>query len=148
MIIIANGIYALAFQKLQLDKLVVNKDNDRHGHTSSEGEAIEWLFDNHGSQMIALAKDIAEFGRLFDPPLVKKIGDQFVVYDGNRRVSCLKLLYEPTRTPTKYRANLTKLSEIFRPSQISTVECQIEDDQQQIDLTLSRRHGGTDGGRG
>jgi hypothetical protein len=42
--------------------------------------------------MMKLAEDIVEQGGVFDPPLVKKTKNKFVVYDGNRRVTCLKIL--------------------------------------------------------
>ena len=141
-------IYKLPFQKLPLDSLVVNKDNDRHGHTETEEKAIAWLFERHGPQMLSLAKDIVENGRLFDAPLVKHVDGKYVVYDGNRRITCLKLLNDPSCSPAKYRTNFKKLSEVFSAKADPSVECQIEVDQQQIDLALNRRHGGTDGGKG
>ena len=47
-----------------------------------------------------LAADIATVAAVYDPPLVMRDYDRIVVFDGNRRVTCLKLLCDPTRAPT------------------------------------------------
>jgi hypothetical protein len=47
-----------------------------------------------------LAKDLVAKGEMFEPPLVYPDGDKFIVADGNRRTTCLKLLADPRRAPT------------------------------------------------
>lgn len=138
----------MKFKDIPLKDLVVNKDNDRHGHTPSEETAISWLFQNHGSKMIKLAEDIAGQQRIFDPPLVKPVGKQYVVFDGNRRVTSLKLLVNPLLAPENLQAHFSKLNAAGNFSDETLVSCQIETDQQEIDHALSRRHNGTDGGIG
>ncbi|WP_139231365.1 hypothetical protein [Aliiroseovarius crassostreae] len=138
----------MQFQSIPLKSLSVNKANDRHGPEPSEDAAIAWLFTNKGKHMLALATDIAKQGRILNAPLVKPNGRDFVVHDGNRRVTCLKLINDPERTPQAFRAAFRKLSEQFSVSENYQVDCQVETDQSLIDVTLSRRHNGTDGGRG
>jgi hypothetical protein len=82
----------LSFQSVRLELLLVNPQNDRHGDQRTEKAAVAWLFSERGPQMMKLAEDIVEQGGVFDPPLVKKTKNKFVVYDGNRRVTCLKIL--------------------------------------------------------
>jgi len=138
----------LNFTDVPLKDLLVNKDNDRHGHTESEEMAIGWLFDNHGEKMVHLAEDIALQGRIFDAPLVKSNDGKFVVYDGNRRVTCLKALAGMSFPPDKFSKKFADLKQKTTFTEDTLVSCQIETDQTEIDQALSRRHNGTDSGRG
>jgi peptide subunit release factor 1 (eRF1) len=72
-----------------------------------------------------------------------------VVYDGNRRVTCLKLLCEPHKAPTKdwadyFRARRSEWTGKF-PDRI---QCQIEPDRDRLDEILYRRHTGGQSGVG
>ncbi|MCG7493718.1 ParB/Srx family N-terminal domain-containing protein [Thalassobius sp. Cn5-15] len=93
----------MRFKEIEVDKLVVNPSNDRHGPMGSESAAIAWLFENKARDMKALAQHISQTGRLFDSPLVVKDGDKFLVKDGNRRVTSIKLLIDPNKAPIQYR---------------------------------------------
>lgn len=94
------GISKLAYEELDVGNLRVNPANDRHGEVGSEDLAIAELFRLHDAQMRNLAADIATVGAVYDPPLVMPTDDGFVVFDGNRRITCLKLLLDPTRALT------------------------------------------------
>ena len=90
----------MAYRKLPLTSLVVNPANDRHGELENETAAIAQLFATQESHMRNLAKDIVLKGEVFEPPLVYTMGEKYVVADGNRRTTCLKLLAAPRRAPT------------------------------------------------
>lgn len=139
----------MEFKKLDLGSLLVNRANDRHGELENETAAIAWLFNNHEYHMRALAKDIAKSGQIFELSLVSPDGANFVVFDGNRRVTCLKMLVQPNRAPS------TELQEFFRDLSTGAVsslpkliDCQIVKDRDQIDEILFRRHTGSQGGVG
>jgi hypothetical protein len=140
---------SMSYRNLSLAQLVINRANDRHGELENETAAVAWLFNNFEQHMCNLAKDIVETGQLFEPPLVFPDDDKFVVFDGNRRVSCLKLLDQPRRAPT------TELQEFFTKQRLKwqgdfpqVVHCQVEHDRDRIDDILFRRHTGTQGGIG
>src|SRR3569832_344014 len=97
----------MSYRRLLLDSLVINRANDRHGELENETAAIAWLFNNFELHMRNLTKDIVANGELFEPPLVFPDRDQFVLFDGNRRLTCLKLLEKPRRAPT------TELQDFF-----------------------------------
>ena len=80
---------------MSIDNIAVNNENARHGKLQTEKDAIYWLLSNNSSRLEALAKDIAKEGKLYERPLVKKENDKYVVHDGNRRITCLKLLNNP-----------------------------------------------------
>jgi hypothetical protein len=137
----------MAYHELGLDELRVNQANDRHGEVGSEDLAIAELFRLHDVQMRNLAADVAAVGLVYDPPLVMPSADIFVVFDGNRRVTCLKLLRNPDRSPTaELRAFFAGLgAQAAVPDKLT---CQVEDDRTLIDNILFRRHTGSQRGVG
>lgn len=139
----------MSYRNLSLDQLLVNRANDRHGELENETAAVAWLFNNFEQHMCNLAKDIVETGQLFEPPLVFPDGDKFVVFDGNRRVTCLKLLDQPRRAPTvELQEFFTKQRAVWQGDFPQTFHCQVEHDRDHIDDILFRRHTGTQGGIG
>ena len=91
----------MKLRNVPLDRLAINRANDRHGEMVDDHAAIEWLLKHRGPHMRNLAKDVVAAGEIYEPPLVHENNGSFVVYDGNRRVTCLKLLAEPHRAPSK-----------------------------------------------
>jgi hypothetical protein len=139
----------MAVRSIPLKALLVNRANDRHGELENETAAIAWLFNAREAHMRNLAKDIVASGQLFELPLVSPEGSKFVVFDGNRRVTCMKLLDEPRRAPTAelqsfFRDQRAKWSGSF----LGKVQCQVETDRDKIDDILFRRHTGTQTGVG
>lgn len=96
-----------------------------------------------------LAKDIVDRKEIYELPLVSPENGKFVVFDGNRRVTCLKLLEDPRRAPT------VELQEFFREERSrwtagfpKSIQCQVEADRDRIDEILFRRHTGSQSGVG
>lgn len=48
----------MSYKPIALDRLCVNRANDRHGELENETAAIAWLFSNHHAQMRKLPRDI------------------------------------------------------------------------------------------
>lgn len=99
--------------------------------------------------MRALSRDLANTKRLFERPLVRPDGQQFIVFDGNRRVCCVKLLSDPDLAPSEQWQNF--FSDLKSPEvsgAFSTIECEVEPNLEIIDETLLRRHTGTQEGVG
>ncbi|NVO56469.1 hypothetical protein HW561_11795 [Rhodobacteraceae bacterium B1Z28] len=138
----------MKFKNIQINQLIVNPNNDRHGPQGDEQAAIDWLFETLGPKMIRLAEDIAFQGEVFDPPLVKEIDGSFVVFDGNRRVACVKALSGICSVPSSYASKISSIAASNAWPKPERLPCQIETDQRVIEDIVSRRHNGTDGGRG
>ena len=139
----------MSYRNLPIDELEINRANDRHGELENETAAVAWLFNNFEQHMRNLTKDIVAEGEVFEPPLVFPQADKFVVFDGNRRVTCLKMLEKPRRAPT------IELQEFFTEQRSKwtgdfpqDIQCQVETDRDRIDEILFRRHTGTQGGVG
>lgn len=139
----------MPYQEIDIRELVVNPANDRHGELLDEATAIAELFRLHDQAMRNLAADIVSTGVVYDPPLVFPDEGSFVVYDGNRRVTCLKLLNDPTRAPNDelvhYFEGLRRGNEDAIPRVLT---CQVETDRNIIDAILQRRHTGSQQGVG
>jgi hypothetical protein len=134
---------------LKLNDLVVNEANDRHGELASERAAMNWLFENERTKMYNLARDIVREGRVFERPLVLAQGDKYVVFDGNRRVSCLKALHNPALLDdTDDRAFFVALRRKAHLASLRALSCDVEDDEEVIEKVLFRRHNGSQAGVG
>jgi hypothetical protein len=139
----------LPYKKIPLASLVVNRANDRHGELENETAAIAWLFNTREQHMRNLANDIATQSMVFEPPLVNPDGDKYIVFDGNRRVTCLKLLNDPMRAPTvELQEYFKSLRQKWNGTFPNEIECQVENDRDRIDDFLFRRHTGTQNGVG
>ena len=139
----------MTYRTIALDKLDVNQANDRHGELENETAAIAWLFSNHGAQMKKLARDIAATGGIYEPPLVYPSDGKFVVYDGNRRSTCLKLIAKPKRAPSiELQKFFSDLQGKWNGTIPTAIMCRVETDRDRIDEILFRRHTGSQGGVG
>ncbi len=139
----------MAYKRLALKSLLVNSANDRHGELENETAAIAWLFTHNESYMRNLAKDLVKTGQIYEPPLVLSSGANFIVFDGNRRVTCLKLLTAPKRAPSaELQQFFAELKAKWPGTLPQELVCQVEADREQIDEILLRRHTGVQGGVG
>lgn len=138
----------MQFIDLSIEDLKINPSNDRHGPTASEDTAIAWLFDNKAREMQSLARRIAADGRIFDSPLVVQQDGKYLVKDGNRRATCLKLIHNPTRAPYKFRKFFSDLKSEAGVDLSRLVTCQLEDTMEIADEIIGLRHNGTQQGSG
>ena len=139
----------MPFDEVRIDDLIINRANDRHGELENETGAIAWLFNQKELHMKNLARDVVAQAQVFEPPLVSPERDKFIVFDGNRRVTCMKLLSKPSRAPT---AELQQFFDTLRATWNGdfpgSLTCQIETDRDRIDDILFRRHTGSQSGVG
>lgn len=139
----------MKIKTIPLSDLSTNKANDRHGELSDEQSAIEWLLDHRADHMRNLTKDIVGEGEIYEPPLVHQDNGSYVVCDGNRRVTCLKLLHAPQNAPSsdwqKFFQEQRNKWEGHIPDKIT---CRVESDRDRIDEILYRRHTGGQSGVG
>lgn len=84
-------------------------------------------------------------------PLVRPEDDgHFTVFDGNRRLTCLKLLREPALAPTEeWKTFFKEASQLETTAQLPTqVMCLVSEDQDWTDDYLYRIHTGSQNGVG
>lgn len=134
-------------QFIQLDKIFLDLNNPRHIPHPSEVETINYLCENE--DIFNLAKDIALYGLnpLENLAVVKdnKTGT-YVVAEGNRRLCAIKLLNDPYRAPQKLQKKFSELSRHWKG--ISELEVIVIEDEENVDLWLTRIHAGQQQGIG
>lgn len=139
----------MSYLELEISDLTVNPANDRHGELANETAAIAELFRLREAHMRKLAADIVEEGGVYDPPLVLQDADQLIVFDGNRRVSCLKLIRQPELAPSQDLQNYFRvLRQQWEGDLPESLTCQVETDREVVDSIIYRRHTGAQGGVG
>lgn len=139
----------MQLRNISLKDLRVNRANDRHGELENETAAIAWLFNTRETHMRNLARDIVEQGTIYEPPLVSPDNGVFIVFDGNRRITCLKLLDNPSRAPsTQLQSYFSELKKQWSGTFPDKIACQVEADRDRLDSILFRRHTGSQNGVG
>lgn len=84
------------FEGVPIDRLLLDTGNPRIRAGNDQPDCIERLL-RKPKQMLALARDIAANGLSTAPILVQPVkGKKYIVWDGNRRVTALKLLNDPS----------------------------------------------------
>ena len=142
---------AKELRSIPIGKLTVNPSNDRHGELADEAKAMKHLLATKPMQMKKLAKDIADERQIYIPPLVALTGTvgTFTVFDGNRRVTCLKLLLAPENAPDDdWREFFLATANGHTDHLPNSVDCLVETDQDVIDNILYRLHTGSQDGIG
>lgn len=139
----------MEIKKLGPSQLLLNPHNDRHGPLRDEAASIQWLLENRQGHMRALAQDLAKTKRLYERPLVRPEGNYFIVFDGNRRCCCIKLIRDPHLAPSeKWQLFFSELGTIEVREAFAQIECEVEAEIEIIDEVLLRRHTGTQDGVG
>jgi hypothetical protein len=134
---------------IAISRLKLNPFNDRHGPLRDEVSAIQWLLENRDNHMRQLASDLAKIKRLFEYPLVRQEVEDYIVFDGNRRICCIKLILNPKLAPIeKWVDFFSELGSSEVTAAFSEVECEVEPDLEVIDEKLYRRHTGSQEGVG
>ena len=140
---------------LHLDELLVWSDNPRHGpHENgdiSEIEAINILIDVVGTEkMYNLIADIFAYKGLMGNvnPVVVYKNDRYYVYDGNRRVSALKIINNPSIIEdTGLQKKVFALIEDEDISFIETVFVYSTDEDEALEI-MDKTHSGEQQGVG
>lgn len=89
----------MAIKSIRLTYLFVNTENYRFEPLTSQKEAIDKMIEDQGEKLYNLASDIMEFGLSpVDLIQVTLSGEEnkYIVLEGNRRVTSLKLLNNPS----------------------------------------------------
>lgn len=138
-------------QKVSVANLQLDLENFRTGTVSNQTEALAALINRNANKIKGLITSIAENGFLdLETPCVfpdpEKPG-KFIVAEGNRRISSLKMLRTPTLAKnTPLMAEIKKLKEQHKPKIPVRIECAIFGNKKDCLAYILMRHGyGTDG---
>ncbi len=142
------------FRSIPIDLLLLDQENARHGIKPDQEAVLQWMAtEQDRSHLLGLARSIAQFGmNPADRLLVVRAHDdptRYVVMEGNRRVSALKLLADPGKCPDEGMAErLTTLSREASATLPKTIDCVVMPSQEAAAPWVELRHTGLRGGAG
>ena len=142
--------------RLSIDELLMDLDNPRLGSTSSQSEALASIVRLNPGYFQNLMGSIRDDG--LDPGdslyvVRSEDGQDFVVLEGNRRLSALKVLSNPdilagTDLPEATKKLLVREASGFEQSEVEPIRCVRFDDREEASDWIRRRHTGVAGGEG
>jgi len=126
---------------LTIEHLKLDINNPRFSYQSTEKmnqtQIVIFLIDNH--DVYDLAKDIAYNGYMLgEEPIVCKEGDFHVVLEGNRRMAACKVLLNPRKYLSSFRASIIEKANY----QIEKMECHVAPTRIAANNLIYRRHNG------
>ena len=142
-------------EKLELSKIVINKDNDRFEPQVSEKKAIEEMINNEKDRLYRLGVDIKEKG--LNPmtiPCAIRHNGKFVLKDGNRRMTTIKLIKEDNLrdliTDSNLKRKFEELSNECKDRLPTKFEVAVfeKEEEEEADRWIERIHAGEKGGIG
>lgn len=138
---------------IKLTNLLVNVDNPRYESMHSQKEAIEMMALEQNDKIFNLASDIIENGlNPLDMILVTPINtNRYLVLEGNRRITALKLLQNPMLINDDMHSLRKRFERLVKGKDLSmlkTVKCVTTDNQTEANLWIKRKHAGQLDGRG
>jgi len=141
-----------SYQNINLSELLLNSENPRFNPVKHQTEAICSMLEDQKEKLIALAKHIIKHGlNPTDIPLVKPFEKKWLVLEGNRRVTSIKLLNDPELISNNYKKIKTefkKLNEEIGRKKIKTIFCVIDPDENTSNEWIRLKHTGQNEGAG
>lgn len=128
---------------LSVSNLKLDKDNPRipdYVPKKNTKDILDYLFENE--KIERLAKKIVDKGFIsHDPIYVVKENENYVVVEGNRRVSALKCLLEPDLAPSaKSRRNMERMKNILGEDVIEKIEVYVSPSRWDVQNILFELH--------
>jgi hypothetical protein len=143
------------YKNIQLTLLNINVENPRFEIVGNQRSAISQMIDDQGTKLSKLAEDILDYGLNPSEWIIAvqdvKSEDHYNVLEGNRRITALKLLYNPDLIPEKHKSLLNsfrKLSKEFYKNPISEISCIVFQDEKDANRWIKLKHTGENEGVG
>jgi len=143
------------YGKMSITNLLLYLDNPRFDPVEHQSEAINAMVRDQKGKLVALGQDIAIHGlNPAAPVLVKSYdanGKQWVVREGNRRITALKLIIEPSLVPSdlaKLRREFQRLGSLIDMELLENIPCVVLEDENQINKWVALAHMGENSGVG
>lgn len=143
-------------EELLISNLLLDVENPRHDVLANQREALKEMMDVQGDKLIKLAGDIVEAG--INPAELsiviphKDEKKKYVVLEGNRRITALKLLSETSLTDRSQNRSLKKkfkeMSETFRHNLIDRISCVVFEHREDAARWIRLMHTGENQGIG
>lgn len=131
------------FRKLAVDALRLDKQNPRLPEemlNETQASIIRYMVDEF--KILEIAKSIIKNGFFINElPIVAKENKHFVVIEGNRRITALKLLRNPDLAPPRKKHSYARLAENIDIKQFEKLQLHIAPSRESVAPILLARHG-------
>jgi hypothetical protein len=143
--------------QLKIEQLVLDNDNPRITHSDGQHQALQKVVRDQKVKLVRLAESIVEHGLSpIEKFMVLEVSDKprrFIALEGNRRVTALRLLTNPTAMtgldmPDGMQRAMERLAKIFDKSKIEPIDCYEVESREDGRYWIELRHNGEDQGRG
>lgn len=140
------------YKQISITRLILNPENDRFEPVEDEKQALEMMLNKLGSKIYVLAADIAKRGLSRKPFYVIPYNNKYLVKDGNRRTTAIKLLARPKLINEKkypiLRKRFEKLHDIYIQHPIKSILCYVFPNSLYADSWVELEHLGEQKGLG
>ena len=140
------------YKQISITRLILNPENDRFESVENEKLALETMLNKLGSKIYVLALDIVKRGLSPKPFYVVPYYNKYIVKDGNRRTTAIKLLARPKLIDEKkypsLRIKFEKLHSKYIQNPIKSILCYIYSDNLDADNWVELEHTGEQKGVG
>lgn len=130
-------------RKLSVDAIRLDKQNPRLPEdmlNESQRSIIRYMIEEF--KILEIAKSIVKNGFFINEvPIAAKEGKHFVVVEGNRRITALKLLRTPDLAPPRKKHTYTRLAENIDANQWKKLSMYIAPSKEAVAPILIARHG-------
>ena len=146
----------MEYLELSIDELLLDEDNPRLGSVNSQSAALEAIVHLNEAHFRNLMLSIKNNG--LDPGdnlyvIDADDGEDFIVLEGNRRLSVLMVLNNPdvldgTEVPETIKKSLVRAAAGFDRTKIEPIRCVKFEHREDANEWIYRRHTGTADGEG
>lgn len=139
-------------ENVPIDDLKLDIENFRYyGQLSNQVDCIEAMLSDPKAKILNLCDDIGQMGGLTPDPVVimKDTNDDWVVKEGNRRITALKLMLNPSIINDKaIQKKLRIIAKQYDGSFTTHIDCVVCKDEDTMLEYLDRLHAGERNGSG
>lgn len=140
------------YKNINITNLLLNPSNPRFNPVEHQSEAIDAMVRDQPDKLVSLAKHIALYGlNPSDIVLVKPHNKQWVVREGNRRITTLKLINEPNLISSDFprlRKEFQLISLSLDKDILKNIQCVVLDNEDEINEWVRLKHTGENEGAG
>ena len=139
-------------QFIKIEDLLVNPKNFRFDPVANQKEAINIMINKMKQKVKKQAEDIAKYG--LNPietlAVTKTYNGKYIVHEGNRRLTAIKLIDNPRIIPLDKKTKLffQKLKENYGENLPSQIECTVFSQEQETHHWIQLKHTGENDGAG
>ena len=141
----------MSFKEIEVKNLLINTKNPRFAPVENQQSAIDTMLTDKRSSLKNLAKDIAEKGLNPGELLyVTKENKKYIVLEGNRRVTAIKLITDPqlVRNNAKNKKFFQDLNNKYIDNLSLKLNCVVFNNKKDAEHWVKQRHTGENKGIG